>query len=89
MEVDPNVGRRLDRIDWRLEVLELLFEARGKRMDKIESELLTERDARVLNDGIKREIRLRSGLQLTRFQQIVAMLVAGVAFADMVIGLVR
>lgn len=86
--------RRLDRHEWRLDALDEWREgSEGRpgvdtRLALLESELVTEKEARLLREALNANTAQQGRLRLTRWQAIGGGMVALVAAADFIRALV-
>lgn len=87
MEHEPlsELERRIDRNQWRLDALDEWRKETEKRVTLLESEVLTEKSARLLQEALARQGQLR----LSALQRWAATAVAAIAVADFVSGFFR
>lgn len=79
---------QLARIDWRLDALDSWRKDVDARVAVLESEIVTEREARMLREALNANTAQQGRVRLTRLQMAGAGLVGLVAVADFVRSLV-
>lgn len=83
--MERDVERVLDKIGWRLDALDKWRAEMDARVAVLESEIITEREARRLREALARQGHVR----LTSFQKWAGIVVGMVAVADLVAGFFR
>lgn len=73
-------ARRLLRCEWRLDALDEWRKETEKRIAVLESEIITEKQSRLLREALAQHGRLR----LTKLQQLAGLAVGAAAIADIV-----
>ena len=82
-----SVARQLDRLGWRLDALDGWRKDLDARFAVLESEVLTEREARRLSEALRLQNAEHQRLRLTGWQAAAAWIVAAAALADLAKGL--
>ena len=77
----PDLARNVDRNGWRLDALDRWRDQMEKRVSVLESQVLTEKQARILSEALARQGRLR----LSKWEKIAGILVGAVAVTDLVL----
>lgn len=80
----PDLYRTVDRLEWRADAIDKWRADVDARIAVLESEIITEREARRLREALARQGHIR----LTTFQKWAGILVGCVALADLVRGFV-
>ena len=81
----PDLYRTVDRLEWRADALDKWRSEVDARVAVLESEIITEREARRLREALARQGHIR----LTSFQKWAGIIVGLVAVADLVAGFFR
>lgn len=89
MPDDLDLQRQLDKHDWRIGALDAWRSELDRRVAVLESEVVTEREARMLREALNANTAQQGRLRLTRLQGFAALAVGMIAAADFVRSLVH